>query len=62
MLCALGETPPVVMAEMGHTDPAFALTIYAHAMPRGPDEITRLHALMNGEPLRRRVPKLPKSR
>lgn len=48
---ALGDTPPVVMAEMGHTDPALALAIYAHAMRRGPDEIARLHVLVNGEPL-----------
>jgi hypothetical protein len=39
------------MAEMGHTDPALALAIYAHAMRRGPDEIARLRALVNGEPL-----------
>jgi hypothetical protein len=51
ILYALGETPPVVMAEMGHTDPALALAIYAHAMRRGPDEIARLGALVNGEPM-----------
>lgn len=48
---ALGDTPPVLMAEMGHADPSLALAIYAHAMRRGPDEIARLHALVNGEPM-----------
>jgi integrase len=33
LLYALGETPPVVMQEMGHTDPALALRIYARAIP-----------------------------
>jgi len=28
ILYAIGEPPPVVMAEMGHTDPALALAIY----------------------------------
>ena len=32
MLYALGESPPVVMAEMGHTDPGLALKVYAQAM------------------------------
>ena len=34
VLYALGSTPPVVMAEMGHTDPKLALAIYAQAMGR----------------------------
>ena len=50
VLYALGEAPPVVMAEMGHTDPALALAIYAHAMRRGPEEVARLRALVNGDP------------
>ena len=32
VLYALGESPPVVMAEMGHTSPALALQVYAQAM------------------------------
>ena len=34
ILYAIGESPPVVMAEMGHTDPALALGIYAQAAAR----------------------------
>jgi integrase len=48
LLYALGESPPVVMAEMGHTDPALALGIYAQAMRRGKDEQEALHALVDG--------------
>ena len=36
------------MAEMGHTDPALALTIYAQAMRRDEGENRRLEALVNG--------------
>jgi integrase len=49
MLYALGESPAVVMAEMGHTDPALALRIYAQAMRRDPGENDRLRALVEGE-------------
>ena len=40
---AIGETSPVVMAELGHTDPELALSIYAHAMRRddGENDIRR---------------------
>jgi integrase len=48
VLYALGETPPDVMAEMGHTGPQLALAIYAHAMRRGEDERERLQALVDG--------------
>jgi integrase len=48
VLYAIGEDPPTVMAEMGHTTPALALSIYAHAMRRGEDERERLRALVNG--------------
>jgi len=51
LLYAIGEPPPVVMAEMGHTDPALALAIYARAMRRGPRERAKLTALVNGEPI-----------
>ncbi len=46
LLYALGETPPVVMNEMGHTDPALALRVYAQAMRRGEDEQAQLRALV----------------
>jgi integrase len=48
LLYALGETPPVVMQEMGHTDPALALKVYAQAMRRGEDETAQLRALVEG--------------
>ncbi len=50
LLYALGETPPVVMVEMGHTDPALALRVYAQAMRRGVDEQASLRALVEGGP------------
>src|SRR5579863_9092819 len=48
LLYALGEPPPVVMAEMGHTDPGLALRVYAQAMRRGEDETVQLRALVEG--------------
>ncbi len=36
------------MAEMGHTDPALALRIYAQAMRRDASELKRLQALVAG--------------
>jgi integrase len=48
LLYALGEPAPVVMAEMGHTDPALALAIYAQAMRRDEGENQALEALVNG--------------
>lgn len=48
VLYALGETPPVVMAEMGHTSPNLALRVYAQAMRRDPEENERLRALVEG--------------
>ncbi len=46
ILAALGEPMPYVMAQIGHTDPAFTLKVYAHAMRRGTDELARLKALV----------------
>jgi hypothetical protein len=34
LLYVIGEPPPVVMAEMGHTDAGLALRIYTQAMRR----------------------------
>jgi len=48
LLYALGENPTVVMAEMGHTDPALALAIYAQAMRRADGEGKRLRILVEG--------------
>jgi integrase/recombinase XerC len=51
LLYGIGEPPPVVMQEMGHTDPALALSIYAHAMRRDEGENERLRALIEGADL-----------
>ena len=48
LLYALGETPPRVMAQMGHTSPQLALTIYAREMDRRDGESERLRALVEG--------------
>lgn len=49
LLYALGETPPRVMAQMGHTSPQLALAIYAREMDRRDGESERLRALVSGE-------------
>ncbi len=48
LLYALGEPPPVVMAEMGHTHPGLALRIYAQAMTRDEHAVERLRAIVDG--------------
>lgn len=48
VLYALGEDPGVVMDEMGHTDPAFALRVYRQAMRRDEGETAALRALVEG--------------
>jgi integrase len=48
LLYGIGEASPVVMAELGHTDPGLALSIYAHAMRREDGENERLRALVEG--------------
>ncbi len=48
VLYALDETPPIVMAEMGHTHPGLALRIYARALRLEQDEKDRLRALVDG--------------
>jgi integrase len=47
LLFALGKDPVDVMRQLGHTDPAFTLRVYAHAMRDG-DEKQRLRALVDG--------------
>lgn len=49
VLIATGEDPASVMAQLGHTDPAFTLRVYTHAMSRDPAERARLKALIAGE-------------
>ncbi len=49
VLYALGEAPPVIMAEMGHTSPDLALRVYAQAMRLSDDERDQLAGLVAGE-------------
>ena len=51
VLYAIGEDPPTVMQEMGHSTPELALSIYAHAMQRDDGEKHRLRALVEGRDL-----------
>lgn len=48
LLVATGADPVHVMEQLGHTDPAFSLRIYSHAMRRDPGERARLRALIQG--------------
>jgi integrase len=49
LLFAVGESPPYVMAQMGHTTASLTLGIYAREMDRRDGEPERLRALVNGE-------------
>jgi integrase len=48
LLYALGEAPPYVMRQMGHTSPSLALAVYAREMDRRDGEPERLRALVEG--------------
>jgi integrase len=48
ILVAIGKDPTYVMQQLGHTDPAFTLRVYAHMMRRSEDERERLKALVAG--------------
>ena len=48
ILFVRGEDPPYLMAQLGHTDPAFTLRVYAHAMRREEGDKERLKALVEG--------------
>jgi integrase len=48
VLYALGESPPYVMGQMGHTSPNLALAIYARQMDPRDGEPERLSALVGG--------------
>jgi integrase len=48
LLFALGESPPYVMSQMGHTTPNLTLAIYARQMDRRDGEPERLRALVEG--------------
>lgn len=51
LLFAIGESPPYVMAQMGHTTPSLTLAIYARQMNRRDGEPDRLKALVGGHGL-----------
>jgi integrase len=59
VLIALGEDPISVMRQIGHTDPAFTLRVYAHMMSREPEDRERLRALARGERVIAREPAPP---
>jgi integrase len=46
ILVAIGKDPTYVMRQLGHTDPAFTLRVYAHTMRRNREEQARLQALV----------------
>lgn len=48
ILVAIGRDPTHVMQQLGHTDPAFTLRVYAHVMRRSEDERERPRALVEG--------------
>jgi integrase len=49
VLCAIGEPPQNVMAQLGHSTPAVTLRFYAREMSRRDGERERLRALVQGE-------------
>jgi hypothetical protein len=48
ILFAVGESPPYVMGQIGHTTPNLMLTIYARQKDRRDGEPERLNALVEG--------------
>ena len=48
ILVAIGKDPTYVMQQLGHTDPAFTLRVYAHVMRRSDEERQGLKALVEG--------------
>ena len=48
ILVAIGKDPTYVMQQLGHTDPAFTLRVYSHAMRRSGEEREQLKALVEG--------------
>lgn len=53
VLYALGQAPPIVMAEMGHTSANLALRIYPQVMRLSDDERQELVELVAGEKARK---------
>jgi integrase len=56
LLFALGEPPPYVMSQMGHTTPALTLAIYARAMQKRDRENDKLRVLANGRAVTHQPP------
>ena len=48
VLVMLGEDPAHVMGQLGHTDPAFTMRVYTHAMRRDEGAKERMRALVEG--------------
>ena len=48
ILVAIGKDPTYVMQQLGHTDTAFTLRVYSHAMRRSEEEREQLKALVEG--------------
>jgi integrase len=61
LLYALGEPPPYVMNQIGHTTPALTLALYAKHMSRRDGEQARLTALVEGTPTTDQQPRLATS-
>lgn len=57
LLFALGEPPPYVMSQMGHTTASLTLAIYAKEMHRRDGEHQRLRALVEDRPTTSRPPR-----
>jgi integrase len=51
ILFAIGKDPIYVMNQLGHTDPAFTMRVYAHMMNRTPQEREKLKELVEGHNL-----------
>jgi Phage integrase family len=48
ILVAIGKEPTYAMQQLGHSDPAFTLRVYSHAMRRSEEEREQLKALVEG--------------
>ena len=57
LLFALGEPPPYVMSQMGHTTAGLTLALYAREMDRRDGEHDRLRTLIEGTPKKVEAPR-----
>jgi integrase len=57
LLFALGESPPYVMSQMGHTTAGLTLALYARDMNRRDGERDRLRALVQDAPSATDIPR-----